>query len=270
MESLRTPFFILALFIMGIVVVIELGATAILSRLDLGGGNVAVATSEAIRDSLQFFPEDIREQLEEVLGDEEAAAELDEIDISDLPGFAIRYLALIDGILFFTVALIGVALLLPDNLQGKIQGVVTLVFSVLIILAAIAMILAAIAAVTTMVILLLAIPFGTLVYLIKFGSFPRGEASAVLGLLLLLKFGFVVSLVVAQQRFLQGKGLVLIILTSFLAVIVVSFLHGLVPGILVSITDAIAAIVVAVLAVIWAVILLIGSIPAVLKAIKPA
>jgi hypothetical protein len=37
----------------------------------------------------------------------------------------------------------------------------------------------------------------------------------------------------------------------------------------VSITDAVAAIVVGILAVIWALILLIGSIPAILRAIRP-
>jgi hypothetical protein len=73
--------------------------------------------------------------------------------------------------------------------------------------------------------------------------------------------------VFAHQRFLQNKGLVLIIATSLIASIIVSFLHGLVPLFLVSITDAIAGIVVAIIAVIWGIFFLIGSIPAIIRAV---
>jgi hypothetical protein len=59
-----------------------------------------------------------------------------------------------------------------------------------------------------------------------------------------------------------------IVITSLVAGVIVSFLHGLVPTILVSITDAIAAIIVAILAALWAVFFLIGSIPSIVKTIK--
>jgi hypothetical protein len=268
MEKIRTPFFVVALILLGLAVLVEMGSTGLLARLGLDGASAAVSAGELVGDSLQYFPEDIRGEIEDVLGDEDAADEISEADVENIPGFGIRYLMLLDGILFFTVALIGVALVMPDYAQGKIQGLATLIFSILIILAAITMIFAALAAVIVMVVLLLAVPFGTIVYLIKYGSFDRGGASAILSLLMFLKFGFTVCLILAHQRFLQGKGLIAIILTSFIATIVVTFLHGLVPGILVSITDAIAGIVVAIIALIWAVILLIGSIPAVIKAVK--
>jgi hypothetical protein len=268
MEKIRTPLFIVALVLLGLAVLVEMGSTALLSRLNLDGAGAAVSAAELVGDSLQYFPEDIRGDIEDVLGDEDAADEISNADVEDIPGFGIRYLMLIDGLLFFTVALIGIALVMPDYAQGKIQGVATLIFSILIILAAIGMIFVALAKLIVMVVLLLAIPFGTIVYLIKYGSFDRGGASAVLSLLMFLKFGFTICLILAHQRFLQGKGLVAIILTSFVANIVITFLHGLVPGILVSITDAISGIVVAIIAVIWAIILLIGSIPAVIKAIK--
>ena len=51
--------------------------------------------------------------------------------------------------------------------------------------------------------LLLAVPFGTIVYLAIYGFFNRGGASATLSLLMLLKIVFAVCLVVAEQRFLQ-------------------------------------------------------------------
>ena len=83
-----------------------------------------------------------------------------------------------------------------------------------------------------------------------------------------LKLGFVICLVLAQQRFIQNRGLVLLIITSFLASIITSFLQGLVPFFLVSITDGIAAIVVVVLALIWAVVFLIGSLISIIKALR--
>ena len=55
--------------------------------------------------------------------------------------------------------------------------------------------------------------------------------------------------------------------TSFLANLIVSFLHGLVPFPLVSITDAVAGIIVGILALIWAIVILIGSINAVIQAL---
>ncbi len=77
-------------------------------------------------------------------------------------------------------------------------------------------------------------------------------------------------LVIAQQRFLQNRGLVLLVVSSLVANIVISFLHGFVPIILVSITDAIGAIVMAVCGCIWWILALIGAIPAVLRALRPS
>lgn len=72
----------------------------------------------------------------------------------------------------------------------------------------------------------------------------------------------------SHPRFLRHKSLVLLVLTALVANIVIAFLHGLVPIFLVCITDALGAIVVAVLAAIWALSLLIGSLPAIVKAVR--
>ena len=85
-----------------------------------------------------------------------------------------------------------------------------------------------------------------------------------------LKLAFCVLLVLAQQRFLENRFLVLLALSSLIATLLISFLHGLVPIILVSITDAVSGIVVALCGVIWAIIVLIGAIPATLKSLKPS
>ncbi len=92
------------------------------------------------------------------------------------------------------------------------------------------------------------------------GHFATGSAQAALSLIMFLKIAFCVCLVIAQQRFLKNKGLVLIILTSFLANILIAFLYGLVPGFLVSILDQVAAICVCILAAIWILIYMVGGV----------
>lgn len=182
-------------------------------------------------------------------------------------GMGISYLALLDGLLAFTIALIASSLLIPERVQGRIQGVATLIISLIVIILGIAQIFVAIGKLFLMLGLLLAPIFGTIAYLIIFASFPRGEAAVSLSLLMTLKLFFAGFMVFAHQRFLQNKGLVLITLSSFIATIVISSLHGFVPGFLVSITDSIAAIVVAIIAIIWAIVFLVGSIISIVKAI---
>jgi len=183
------------------------------------------------------------------------------------PGLGIPYLALVDGILAYSLGLMVLALVLNPNVQAKLQGIVTLILSFFLALGSLVLILTALIKLMIMVALFFAPPFGTAAYLIVWGDFPKGAAAVVLSLIMLLKIGATICLPLAQQRFLKLKSLILLVATSFLATIVVSFLHGFVPGPLVSITDALAAIVVGILALIWAVVILIGSINAVVQAL---
>jgi hypothetical protein len=184
------------------------------------------------------------------------------------PGLGVPYLTLLDGLLLFIVVLMALPLLLPDRVHAKLQGIITLIVSLLSLLGGILLIIVALVLLMIMVSLLLAAPFGTLAYLALYGDFSTGTAQVILNLLLFLKLVGAVCLVLAHQRFLQNKGLVLLILTSLIGNLVIAFLHALVPTPLVSITDAVAAIIVAILAVIWAILLLIGSLPAIFKAIN--
>jgi hypothetical protein len=113
----------------------------------------------------------------------------------------------------------------------------------------------------------MAVPFGTIAYFAAFANFDTSGAQIALSLVMVLKLVFAVCLVIAHQRFLENKGLVLIIITSLVSNLVIAFLQGLVPGFLVSITDDIAAIIVCILAIIWAVVYLIGGIVSVVKVI---
>ena len=184
------------------------------------------------------------------------------------PGKGIPYLALVDGLLLFTMLLIALSLLIPERVHGRVQGIATLIFSLLLLLGAIALIFVAVGLLVLMLSLFLSIPFGTIAYMAAFADFKVGAARGTLGALMTLKIVFAVALVLSQQRFLENKGLILLILTSLLANVIISILHGFVPGFLVSITDDIGAIVVGILAAIWALVFLIGSIKSVIKALR--
>jgi hypothetical protein len=185
----------------------------------------------------------------------------------DPPGIGIPYLALVDGILAYTLIMMVLTFVLPQNLQAKLQAFVSVIVGFFLAIGSIVLIFVALAKLLLMVGLFFAAPFGTIAYLALWGHFPRGAAAAILSLLMLLKIGASICLPIAHQRFLLAKGLILMILTAFLATIIVSFLHGLVPVPLVHITDALAAIIVGILALIWAIVLFVGSIVAAIQAL---
>ena len=189
---------------------------------------------------------------------------------SSPPGVGISSMAMVDGELLFMTFLMALPLLITDRVQGKVQGIATLIVMILLLLAAIVAVILVFILLMTMVGLLLAVPFGTIAYLALFGHFSTGTAATILGILFMLKVAFAICLVAAHQGFLKMKGLVFLTLTSLLCGIIVSFLHGLVPIFLVSITDAIGGLVLIIIAIIWALVLAIGSLPAIFKALGRA
>lgn len=247
-EQFRTPFFFAALASLVLVLLVEAGAVAV-----LGSG-----TSEAIQVGAAELQK---------LGIEQAGNLQSPNVRESQPGRGIYYLAMIDGILLFTVFLMTSSLFVGERIQGRVQGIATFIFSLILLIATILMIVAAVAELTLMVALLFSPPFGTAAYMATYASFDRAGAAVVLSVLMMLKFAFVVLLILAQQRFLQNKGLMILVITSFVTTLLVSILHSLAPLFLVSITDAVAAIIVAVLAIVWALVLFAGSIKSVLKAV---
>lgn len=261
MDELRRPFFFLALVLIAIVVLLEVGSSLAISASSSAGDTAALARDFARSlcndQGICIDPSDAAKEAREAAAGTDAP-----------PGLAIPSMALVDAAILFTVALMGLSLILPSSVHGRLQGLATLIVCVLILLAALALLIGAITLLLLMVSLFLAAPFGTLAYLAIYGSFPVGSANAILAYLLMLKLGFAVCLVLAHPRFLQNRGLVLIIATSLLLNLVIGLLHGFVPVILVSITDAIGAILVAVLALIWAIAFLVGSLSSILKALR--
>jgi hypothetical protein len=247
MESLRKPFFIAAIIISLITVLVESG-----SGLFLGGEKADLDKVLQLAPHLAEHRDDIDPQ---------------SVGKETPPGKAIACMAVLDGLVLFTVGLIGLPFFISHRLQGRIQGLATVIVSVLALIFGIYQIFTILAEALIMIGLFTAAPFGTIAYLAAWGFFDRGGAAVVIGFGLILKLGFAGFLILAHQRFLQNKGLVLIIVTTLVASLVVSFLHALVPIFLVSITDRIAAIVVLILVVVWGIFLLIGGIISVIKAI---
>jgi hypothetical protein len=184
------------------------------------------------------------------------------------PGVGIPTMALIDGMLAFTLLLMVLGLVLSQELIGRFQGCATCVVSCLTILASIVAIFAALTLLMLMIGLIGSF-FGIVIYVAVFGHFPRGTAASILALLLTLKVACGVLLPFANQRFVQRTGLLLLLITSIALNVVIAFLHDFVPGVLVSVTDAIAGIVVGIVALIWAIVLLIGGVIGIITALKP-
>lgn len=246
LDKLRTPLFVLALVACALIVLVEVGSPLIM------GGDGAGS---------QFLDQALKVGIEE---------DLSTNGVEEPPGRGIPYLALVDIVLLYTIALMGASLLIPERVHGRVQGIVTVIASIVLLIVAFVFLIIAFVELLVMLTLFPAAPFGTIAYLAIWGFFPTDDSAVLLGLLLFLKIAVCVLLLLAHQRFLQNKGLVLLLLISLVCNVVISFLHGLVPVILVSIVDNIAAIVFAVVGIIWALILLVGSIPSVLKAIKSA
>ena len=184
------------------------------------------------------------------------------------PGLGIAAMLWIDGILLFTIGMLALARLLPEQQFGATQGLVTLILMLLTVIGGVFFVLSAISLLIVMVTLLLAVPFGTIAYMAEYSRFDTGAARITLTTLMALKMLAVYALFLAHQKFFAVKGLVLLLLSSLLANLVVSLLHAIVPGFLVSITDVVAAIIIGIIAIIWALSKLIGAIPASIKGLR--
>ncbi len=256
-DQLRRPFFLAALIAWLLVVLTEIGA-GFLPVPDVSGKELRAAI---VRDQPPGEPPPDDADLQNMV---RARSEQ-----PPRPGYAITALAAFDGLVFLGLFWMGAGLVISRRLVGRTQGIVSLIVALLTIVISI---LAAIVLFTLLLVMLglfLAPPFGTLAYLAIWGFFSRGPAAATLGLLLALKIGAAVLLVLAQQDFIKRKSLLILLGLSLLLTVLIGFLHGFPPRILVSITDVIAALVILVVSIVWAILVLIGSILATIKAIPP-
>jgi hypothetical protein len=177
------------------------------------------------------------------------------------PGLGIPSLAAVDALLTMTLVIVALSAAgLSPHIVSRASGCVTTIVSFLTLLASLAMLFVAIGLLLLMIGLLVSAPFGTIVYFAVFGHFQRGEAAITLGLLMILKLVCAALAFLGNPHVLKSKSLILMFLTSIGLGLVLSFLHGLPPGFLVSITDTIGAIIAYILAIIWSIAYLIGGI----------
>lgn len=188
---------------------------------------------------------------------------------SPRPGLGIPSLAALDALLAMSLAIVAAgALGVSAQLLARGSGCVITIVSFLTLLASFIMVFVAFALVMLMVGLLLAVPFGTIVYMAVFGSFSKGAAAITLALLMTLKLVAALVLFLGNLNILKSKSTILMFATSIVLTFLLSFLHGLVPGFLVSITDGIGAIIAYIAAIIWAIIYLVGGIISVVGNLK--
>jgi hypothetical protein len=256
-DTIRKPFFIAAVVLILLAFLLEIGSSLFLNKF-------VTALTGGTQSASHLLPDDpvIRKAYNDPAMQEKEAALASQ---GKPPGLGILYLAILDGVLFFTILLTGSGMVLDQAVVANVQGCLSFIIALLSLIAGITAIFTTLFLVILMVSLLLAVPFGTIAYMILYGFFDRDGASVVLSLLMVLKIAFVVMLILSQQRFIERKGLMLLVGCSLLGNVVVSFLQGFPPSFLVSITDGIAAILVALCGSIWWLILLIGSIPAIIK-----
>lgn len=258
LDHIRPPFFLAALICWFVIVLVEVGAGLLLPVPDVSAGELRAAI---LRDQ----PPDQDPPSDTDIDNMVRARRSD----PPRPGYAISALAALDGLAFLGLFWMGAALVISRRLVGRVQGIVSLVVAIIAIIVAILAAFVLFALLLIMLGLFLAPPFGTLAYLAIWGFFDRTAAAGTLGVLLLLKLATVVLLVLAQQRFLRNLRLLVLLGLSLLLTLLVGFLHSFPPGILVSITDVLAALIILIVAIVWAVLVLIGALIATIKAIPP-
>ena len=254
-NELRWPFFIVAAIVLLIVIGLEASTSFIPVSFD--SALMRAQTADSLKNS-DLSDDDKSDITNQMVQQARSSAKP--------PGLAIPYKALLDGLLLYAVLLM-VASKLWERVASRVQGLVTLIVSIVLMLAAIVLAIKACVEVMVMIGLFTSAPFGTIAYLAIWGFFPTGTASAMLGLSLVLTLVFTILLALANQRFLQIKSLVALIITSTVCCFVIGFLHSFVPGFLASITDRIAAIVVMIVLILWCIYLAIMAIISISKVI---
>ena len=238
-------FMVVAAFCMLAVVGLELGSTLLLEP---------VALSDAEFERIMIEEGVDEDEREEALDQRRAVSDAD-----DPPGLSIPALASIDVLLMLSIVGLASSLIVPDRVLARVVAPANLVVAFLVILAGIIVFIVTMVLLFLMVGLFLAPPFGTITYLVRWGFFPRGEAQTLLGILLLLKIVMFVFLFSASPRVIKNKGMMAMIGTSVVLQLVIGFLLSVVPLPLVSITDAVGALIVLIVGIIWAIVILVGA-----------
>jgi hypothetical protein len=185
------------------------------------------------------------------------------------PGLGIPSLAALDLLVLLSLSIMTlVAVGIPARVVAKVQGIASVIVSFFGCLGSLTLLFITIGALLLMVGLLVAAPFGTLVYLALFGDFARSRAALTLGAVMLMKLIGVFCLFLGSAQIFKSKLVVLLLACSIALTFLLTFLHGFPPRVLASITDAIGAIIVFIVAIVWAIIYLISGIISIVRILR--
>jgi hypothetical protein len=170
-------------------------------------------------------------------------------------------LAFFDLLVLMTIFLIAAPLVFTNAVVGRTQGLVTFICAIFILILALIGVLASIALLYTMMSAMSFPPS----YLAVFARFPVSDVAPFLAFAMLLKFAFCGLMLLAQQKFIENRGLVIIVAMSLGGSALLGFLHAM-PRIIVYVTDDIGAIILFIVVLIRAIGFIRGSLPAMKKA----
>jgi hypothetical protein len=185
------------------------------------------------------------------------------------PGIGIRSLLFLDAVLAYSLALIAVDFSAPIRAPfSRVQGVLTFVLGIFGALVAILFVTASINLVTIMLALLMSPPFGTLAYFAIWGHFDKTHARVILDLCIFLKIVGLALLVISSPSIVKNRNLMLLLGLSLGLTFVLGLLHAFPPSFLVAIADGLGAIITVIVALVWMILLLIGAISSIIRALR--
>jgi len=185
------------------------------------------------------------------------------------PGLGIPSLAALDVLVLLSLVVLTLVVVgVPARVVGRVQGIAAVIVSFLGCLGSLALLMITIGLLLLMVGLLVAVPFGTAVYLAVWGHFPRSAAAGTIGFIMLLKLVATFSLFLGSAQIFKSKLTVLLLACSIGLTFLLTFLHGIPPRALASITDAIGAIITFIVAIVWALIFLVSGIISIVRNLR--
>ena len=167
-------------------------------------------------------------------------------------------MAVLDVLLLGAVMAAGVPQLAGPG-GGRAGRFASFLVSLAILLVGIAVVVGAIARLRFLSALYLSPPFGTLTYLLRYGTFPRAAALAALVAVMAAKAAACVALTGAGVG-AAARGVAGLAVTAVMATVVTAACYAWAPPALVPITDAVAAAVAGVAAIGWAGVMVSGAV----------
>jgi hypothetical protein len=186
----------------------------------------------------------------------------------DRPGLGLAALFFFDILVIYTFAMLAFQIVGLGAISGRVQFATALIVSILGLLGGIVLVTGAIAALTAMVALLLAVPFGTIVYMAIFGHFDTDASRAILSMVMLLKLVGLAMIAFATPGILNNRSVLVLSGVSVLFTFALGFLHAFPPNFLASIADAIGAIVFGIVGTIWMLLLLFSGLASLVRTIR--